>query len=41
MKIEILVTCCSKCKKAREVLEKVLKNDTVEAEVAKFDFHSY
>ena len=37
MKIEILGTGCSKCKKTKEVIEKVLKNEGVEAEVVKIE----
>ncbi len=37
MKIEILGTGCSKCKKTKEVIEKVLKNDGIEAEVVKIE----
>lgn len=37
MKIEILGTGCSKCKKTKEVIEKVLKNEGVEAEVVKVE----
>jgi len=37
MKIEVLGTGCSKCKKTKEVIEKVLKNDGVEAEVVKVE----
>ncbi|WP_292390670.1 thioredoxin family protein [Methanosarcina sp. UBA5] len=37
MKIEILGTGCSKCNKTKEVIEKVLKNDGVEAEVVKIE----
>lgn len=37
MKIEILGTGCSKCKKTKEVIEKVLKETGVEAEVVKVE----
>jgi len=37
MKIEILGTGCSKCKKTKEVVEKVLKNSDVKAEVIKVE----
>jgi small redox-active disulfide protein 2 len=37
MKIEILGTGCSKCKKTKEVVEKVLKNSDVNAEVIKVE----
>ncbi len=37
MKIEILGTGCSKCKKTKEVIEKVLKQTGVEAEVIKVE----
>jgi small redox-active disulfide protein 2 len=37
MKIEILGTGCSKCKKTKEVIEKVLKNSDVKAEVIKVE----
>jgi small redox-active disulfide protein 2 len=37
MKIEILGTGCSKCKKTKEVVEKVLKSTGVEAEVVKVE----
>lgn len=37
MKIEVLGTGCSKCKKTKEVIEKVLKNDGIEAEVVKIE----
>jgi len=37
MKIEILGTGCSKCKKTKEIIEKVLKQTGVEAEVIKVD----
>lgn len=37
MKIEILGTGCSKCKKTTEVVEKVLKNSDVKAEVVKVE----
>lgn len=37
MKIEILGTGCSKCKKAKEIIEKVLKQTGVEAEVVKVE----
>jgi small redox-active disulfide protein 2 len=37
MKIEILGTGCSKCNKTKEVIEKVLKNDGVKAEVVKVE----
>lgn len=37
MKIEILGSGCSKCKKTKEVIEKVLKNEGVEAEVVKIE----
>jgi small redox-active disulfide protein 2 len=37
MKIEILGTGCSKCNKTKEVIEKVLKNTGVKAEVVKVE----
>ncbi|AKB73863.1 Thiol-disulfide isomerase and thioredoxins [Methanosarcina lacustris Z-7289] len=37
MKIEILGTGCSKCKKTKEIIEKVLKETGVEAEVLKVE----
>ena len=37
MKIEILGTGCSKCNKTKEVVEKVLKNTGIEAEVVKVE----
>ncbi len=37
MKIEILGTGCSKCNKTKEVVEKVLKNTGVKAEVIKVE----
>lgn len=37
MKIEILGTGCSKCKKTTETVEKVLKQTGVEAEVIKVE----
>jgi small redox-active disulfide protein 2 len=37
MKIEILGTGCPKCKKTKEVIEKVLKETGVEAEVVKVE----
>jgi len=37
MKIEILGTGCSKCKKTKEMIEKVLKQRNVEAEVIKVE----
>ena len=37
MKIEILGTGCSKCKKTKEIIEKVLKETGVEAEVLKIE----
>lgn len=37
MKIEILGTGCAKCKKTKEILEKVLKGAGVEAEVIKVE----
>jgi small redox-active disulfide protein 2 len=37
MKIEILGTGCSKCNKTKEVVEKILKNTGVEAEVVKVE----
>jgi small redox-active disulfide protein 2 len=37
MKIEILGTGCSKCKKTKEVIEKALKEIGVEAEVVKVE----
>ncbi|HEY3360284.1 MAG TPA: thioredoxin family protein [Methanosarcina sp.] len=37
MKIEVLGTGCSKCKKTKEAIEKVLKNDGIEAEVVKIE----
>lgn len=37
MKIEILGAGCSKCNKTKEVIEKVLKNDGVKAEVVKVE----
>lgn len=37
MKIEILGTGCSKCKKTKETIEKVLKQNGVEAEVIKVE----
>jgi small redox-active disulfide protein 2 len=37
MKIEILGTGCSKCKKTKEMIEKVLKQNGVEAEVVKVE----
>jgi small redox-active disulfide protein 2 len=37
MKIEILGTGCPKCKKTKEVIEKVLKETGVEAEVIKVE----
>jgi len=37
MKIEILGTGCSKCNKTKEVIEKVLRNTGVKAEVVKVE----
>ena len=37
MKIEILGTGCSKCKKTKESIERVLKETGVEAEVVKVE----
>jgi small redox-active disulfide protein 2 len=37
MKIEVLGTGCSKCKKTKETIEKVLKQNGVEAEVIKVE----
>ncbi len=37
MKIEILGTGCSKCNKTKEVVEKVLKNAGIKAEVVKVE----
>jgi small redox-active disulfide protein 2 len=37
MKIEILGTGCSKCKKTKEVVEKALKSTGVNAEVVKVE----
>lgn len=37
MKIEILGTGCVKCKKTKEIIEKVLKETGVEAEVVKVE----
>lgn len=37
MKIEILGTGCPKCKKTKEIIEKVLKQTGVEAEVIKVE----
>lgn len=37
MKIEILGTGCSKCNKTKEVIEKVLKNTGIKAEVVKVE----
>jgi small redox-active disulfide protein 2 len=37
MKIEILGTGCSKCNKTKEIVEKVLKNSGVKAEVVKVE----
>ncbi|HET8689525.1 MAG TPA: thioredoxin family protein [Methanosarcina sp.] len=37
MKIEILGTGCSKCKKTKEIIEKVLANNGVKAEVIKVE----
>ncbi|KKG12570.1 MULTISPECIES: thioredoxin family protein [unclassified Methanosarcina] len=37
MKIEILGTGCTKCKKTKEAIEKVLKENGVEAEVVKVE----
>ena len=37
MKIEILGSGCSKCKKTKEVVEKALKNSGVEAEIVKVE----
>ncbi|AKB24098.1 Thiol-disulfide isomerase and thioredoxins [Methanosarcina sp. MTP4] len=37
MKIEILGTGCTKCKKTKETVEKVLKETGVEAEVVKVE----
>lgn len=37
MKIEILGTGCAKCKKTKEIIEKVLKETGVEAEVVKVE----
>jgi small redox-active disulfide protein 2 len=37
MRIEILGSGCSKCKKTKEVVEKALKNSGVEAEVVKVE----
>jgi small redox-active disulfide protein 2 len=37
MKIEILGTGCSKCNKTKEIVEKVLKNTGIEAEVVKVE----
>lgn len=37
MKIEILGTGCSKCKKTKEMIEKVLKQRNIEAEVIKVE----
>jgi len=37
MNIEVLGTGCSKCKKTKETIEKVLKQNGVEAEVIKVE----
>lgn len=37
MKIEILGTGCSKCKKTKEIIEKILKQTGAEAEVVKVE----
>jgi small redox-active disulfide protein 2 len=37
MKIEVLGTGCSKCKKTKEIIEKVLKQNGIEAEVIKVE----
>ncbi len=37
MKIEVLGTGCSKCKKTKEIIEKVVKQSGVEAEVIKVE----
>lgn len=37
MKIEVLGTGCSKCKKTKEIIEKVLQEDGVEAEIVKVE----
>ena len=37
MKIEILGTGCSKCNKTKEVIEKILRNTGVKAEVVKVE----
>jgi small redox-active disulfide protein 2 len=37
MKIEVLGTGCSKCKKTKETIEKVVKQSGVEAEVVKVE----
>ncbi len=37
MKIEVLGTGCSKCKKTKEAIEKVVKQSGVEAEVVKVE----
>lgn len=37
MKIEVLGTGCSKCKKTKETIEKVLKQNGVEAEIVKVE----
>jgi small redox-active disulfide protein 2 len=37
MKIEILGTGCSKCKKTKEFIEKILRENGIEAEVVKVD----
>ena len=37
MKIEILGTGCAKCKKTKEIIDKVLKETGVEAEVVKVE----
>ena len=37
MKIEVLGTGCSKCKKTKEIIEKVLKQSGIEAEVVKVE----
>jgi small redox-active disulfide protein 2 len=37
MKIEVLGTGCSKCKKTKETIEKVVKQTGVEAEVVKVE----
>jgi small redox-active disulfide protein 2 len=37
MKIEILGTGCSRCKQTKEIIEKVLKETDVEAEVVKVE----